>query len=65
MQRLRMGTGFVLDESAGQARQDIVRVRFLKDMEERMINMDETHQDICITGIKGGSRAVTYHNPLL
>jgi hypothetical protein len=38
---------------------------FLKDTEGRMINMDETHHDVSITGIKGGSRAVTHHNPLL
>ena len=27
--------------------------------------MDETHHDLSITGDKGGSRSVTYHNPLL
>ncbi len=29
----------------------------------RIINMDETHHDLSITGDKGGPRSVVYHNP--
>ncbi len=38
-------------------------VRFRKDTERRIINMDETHHDLSITGDKGGPRAMSYHNP--
>jgi hypothetical protein len=31
----------------------------------RITNMDETHQDLSITGDKGGSRCVSYHNTSL
>jgi hypothetical protein len=34
-----------------------------KDTERRIINMDETHHDLSITGDRGGPRAVSYHNP--
>jgi hypothetical protein len=39
-------------------------VPFKQDMERQFINMDETHHDLSITGDKGGSRAVSYHNPV-
>ena len=51
----------VLDENGGL----VSEVRFLKDAERRIINMHETHHDLSITGDKGGSRAVSYHNPSL
>ena len=33
------------------------------DVRRRIINMDETHHDLSITGDKGGSRALVYSNP--
>ena len=41
----------------------VSEVRFKKDTERRFIKMDETYHDLSITGDKGGSRAVSYHNP--
>jgi hypothetical protein len=40
-------------------------VTFKQDVTRRIINMDETHHDLSITGDKGGSRSVSYHNPTL
>ncbi len=34
-----------------------------KQVTHRIINMDKTHHDLSITGDKGGSRWVVYHNP--
>jgi hypothetical protein len=34
------------------------------DVRRRIINMDETHHDLSITGDRAGPRALTYHNPL-
>ena len=59
-----LSTGLVLDERVYDEDGGLVsEVRFLKDTERRIINMDETHHDLSITGDKGGSRAVSYHNP--
>jgi hypothetical protein len=33
------------------------------DLERCIINMDETHHNLVITGERGGPRAVSYHNP--
>jgi hypothetical protein len=41
----------------------VSEVRFRKDSQRRIINMDETHHNLAITGDRGGSRAVSYHNP--
>ena len=50
----------VLDEEGGI----VSELLFLSDTEQRIINMDETHHDfLSVTGDKGGSRAVSYHNP--
>ena len=63
-----IATGLVVDESVYNAenRELVVvsELRFEKHTEQRFINMDETHHDLSITGNKGGSRAVSYHNPL-
>ena len=59
-----VGTGLVVDERVLDEKGNVVsEVRFLQDTERRIINMDETHHDLSITGDKGGSRAVSYHNP--
>ena len=61
-----LGTGLVVDEKVLDKQGKVLsEVRFLKDTKRRIINMDETHHDLSITGDKGGSRAVAYHNPLL
>jgi hypothetical protein len=49
----------VLNEDGGI----VSEVQFRKDTERRIINMDETHHDLSITSDRGGSRAVSYHNP--
>lgn len=57
-------TGLVVDEEVYNNEGGLVsEVRFKKDTERRIINMDETHHDLSVTGDKGGSRAVSYHNP--
>jgi hypothetical protein len=33
------------------------------DLERCIINMDETHHNLAITGDRGGPRAISYHNP--
>ena len=35
------------------------------EVKRRIINMDETHHDLSITGDKGGSRSLVYNNPSL
>ena len=35
------------------------------EVRRRIINMDETHHDLSITGDKGGSRSLVYNNPNL
>ncbi|KAI2500983.1 hypothetical protein MHU86_13457 [Fragilaria crotonensis] len=59
-----LGTGLVVDENVFNKDGVLVsELRFLKDTERRIINMDETHHDLSITGDKGGSWAVSYHSP--
>ncbi|KAI2506187.1 hypothetical protein MHU86_8222 [Fragilaria crotonensis] len=57
-------TGLVDDEIVLDGDGKVVsEVRFRKDSQRRIINMDETHHNLAITGDRGGSRAVSYHNP--
>ena len=35
------------------------------EVRRRIINMDETHHDLSVTGDRGGPRSVVYHNPKL
>ena len=57
-------TGLVLNQQVLNDEGEVVsEVMFRKDTERRIINMDETHYDLSITGDKGGPRAVSYHNP--
>ena len=59
-----LATGLVDDEIVLDSKGELVsEVRFKMHSERRFINMDETHHDLSITGDKGGSRAVSYHNP--
>ena len=59
-----LSTGLVVDEEVFNGEGELVsEVRFKRDTERRIINLDETHHDISMTGDKGGSRAISYHNP--
>ena len=61
-----IGTGLVEDKVVLDADGKLVsEVSFKSDSQQRIINMDETHHNLSITGDKGGSCSVTYHNPLL
>lgn len=51
----------VLDDEGNM----VSEVFFKKDTKRRIINMDETHHNLSITGDRGGSRAVTYHDPTI
>jgi hypothetical protein len=41
----------------------VSEVCFKSDLQQRIINMDETHHNLAITGDRGGLQAVSYHNP--
>ena len=59
-----LATGLVENEKVyGEEGETVSEVRFKMHSERRIINMDETHHDLSVTGDKGGSRAVSYHNP--
>ena len=56
--------GLVDDEIVLDADGKLVsEVRSRKDLHRRIINMDEAHHNLAITGDMGGSCAVSYHNP--
>ncbi len=60
-----LATGLVEDEKVFDVENgaSVSEVRLKQDKERRLINMDETHHELSITGDKGGSCAVSYHNP--
>ena len=60
-------TGLVIDEEVSDANGVLVsELDFRSDeVRRRIINMDETHHDLSITGDQAGQRAVMYHNPSL
>ena len=60
-------SGLVIDREVRDAEGAFVsEVDFRSDdVRRRIINMDETHHDLSITGDKGGSRALVYSNPKL
>ncbi len=60
-----VSTGLVIDrEVRGGNGRFISEVDFRSDeVTPCIINMDETHHDMSVTGNKGGSRALVYHNP--
>jgi hypothetical protein len=54
----------VVDEIELDANGEVLtEVRFKKDVTRRIINMGKTHHDLSITGDKGGSLSVYYHDP--
>ena len=60
-------TGLVVDEPVLDDKGNVTsELNFRsEEVKRRIINMDETHHDLSITGDKSGSRAITYHNPNL
>ena len=60
-------TGLVIDAEVRDTDGVLVsELDFRSDeVRRRIINMDETHHDLSITGDRGGPRAVMYHNPSL
>ena len=59
-----VATGLVEDKAVLDEEGKLVsEVCFKCDSQRRIINMDETHHNLSITGDRGGSRAVTYYNP--
>ena len=60
-------SGLVIDREVRDSHGKLVsEVDFRSDdVRRRIINMDETHHDLSITGDKGGSRALVYSNPKL
>ena len=56
-----ISTGLVDDKTIYDDNGELLsELTFRKDCKRRIINMDETHHDLSITGEKGGPRAVTY-----
>ena len=59
-----IATGLVEDQAVLDKHGKLVsEVRFKSDSKRRIINMDETHHNLTISGDRGGSRAVSYQNP--
>jgi hypothetical protein len=59
-----VATGLVEDRAVHDENGKLVsEVYFKCDSQRRIINMDETHHNLAITGDRGGPRAVSYHNP--
>jgi hypothetical protein len=59
-------TGLVEDrEELDKDGERVSEVCFKQDCKRRIINMDETHHNLSITGDRGGSRNISYHNPKL
>ncbi len=58
-------TGLVLDEEVRDINGNLIsELNFRSDeVRRRIINMDETHHDLSITGDRGGTRSLMYHNP--
>ena len=58
-----IATGLVDNEAVLDKEGQLVsEVCLKKDTQRRIINMDETHHNLAITGDRGGSRSVSYHN---
>ena len=60
-------SGLVIDREVRDEQGDLLsELDFRSDeVRRRIINMDETHHDLSITGDKGGSRTLVYNNPSL
>ena len=61
-----IATGLVEDKEVLDEEGTLVsEVCFKRDSQRRIINMDETHHNLSITGDRGGPRNISYHNPSL
>jgi hypothetical protein len=59
-----VATGLVEEKAVLDEEGKLVsEVCFKCDSQRRIINMDEAHHNLSITGDRGGSQAVTYYNP--
>jgi hypothetical protein len=60
-----INTGLVIDQEIRCSDGSLLsELDFRSDeVRRRIINMDETHHDLSITGDRGGPRSVMYHNP--
>lgn len=60
-------TGLCIDQEVrGPSGELLSELDFRSDeVKRRIVNMDETHHDLSITGDRGGPRSVVYHNPNL
>jgi hypothetical protein len=60
-------TGLCIDQEVRDTKGNLVsELDFRSDeVKRRIINMDETHHDLSVTGDRGGPRSVMYHNPNL
>ena len=59
-----VATGLVEDKVVLDENGKVVsEVCFKCDSRRRIINMDETHHNLTITGDRGNPQAVSYHNP--
>ena len=60
-------SGLVIDSEVRDAQGELLSELDFRSEEvrRRIINMDETHHDLSITGDKSGSRALVYKNPVL
>ena len=58
-------TGLVIDQEVRDRNGNLISELDFRSNEvrRRIINMDETHHDLSITGDRGGPRSVMYHNP--
>ncbi len=58
-------TGLVLDKEVRDINGNLISELDFRsdDVRRRIINMDETHHDLAITGDRGGTRSLMYHNP--
>ena len=60
-------SGLVIDQEVRDGNGNLISELDFRSEEvrRRIINMDETHHDLSITGDRGGPRCVMYHNPNL
>jgi hypothetical protein len=60
-----IATGLCIDQEVRDANGNLVsELDFRSDeVRRRILNMDETHHDLSVTGDRGGPRSVMFHNP--
>lgn len=60
-----IATGLCIDQEVRDANGVLISELDFRsdDVKRRILNMDETHHDLSVTGDRGGPRSVMYHNP--